>query len=333
MTGTSDVLPRHRPTRHGFSLSSTILLLPLLLVLLSSLLPSISAQLQFAIAPNPLGQAVATSVTDQGALVLQRLRTRKSLQTQQRLQGAFAARNGRLPPDESIDVYECTSLDGPQCPWLNGDEEVDQGTLAVQRLIQQLMQQRTQHAKTSPDSLSSSSADPDASEGGSAPAAVEGGEGDGGGVATKGEAIDFAQLLQHFLERTEAAKAREAEGTDPAVDADEDDEDDWMPSGDHVKASVLAGGSYLQDEGQAGGVEGEVQGDEEASDEEVEYEVVAIGEDGEERPMTDEELQHFTEQVMAGNIHIQYEDEEDAGEAEGQTEMPSAEDIEQRPVY
>ena len=290
MTGTHC---RSTPPLHPHSPPSTTLSL-LLLLLLTLLLPSLPlalAQLpvQFTIAASPLGHAVATSVTDQGSLVLQRLRTRKALHAQQRLQGVFHQRSSRHSPDAPTDVYECTSLDGPSCAWLNGDDDLADNAAAVQKIIHQLL--RTAKSTTAASDASSDAAEDTSGE-----------QGEGQPVVGLVELVQ--QLLGHTTGQGEAAgeDAGDGRGTEDGVAGGE-------AAMDGTAGEVIDAAG--EEEGESLVVEWEVVDD---GSEEVEYELVAIGQDGEARPMTDEELEEFTQHVLAGNVHIDYGDEHDEGE-------------------
>jgi hypothetical protein len=186
------------------------------------------------------------------------------------------------------DVYECTSLDGPHCPWLNGDEDPTDSAAVVQRLLQQLLQPRPAKAATADSSTLSSSDSTDPSQ--SSPEGED---------TAESNTLDLAALVQHLFQR---ARSGGKEGMNGEVGEGEEAEE--------------VGGSD-------GGVGMEVDvGEEAEGEEEVEFELVAIEEDGETRPMTEEELQRFTREILAGNVHIEYDDE---GEEEGEDGDPDEE--------
>ena len=285
---------------------SVLALLALLLLFTS--LPLTRCQVQFSIAASPLGHAVATSVTDQGSLVLERLRTRKALQAQQRMQGAFNHRSSRTSPDQPLGVYECTSLDGPACAWLNGDDEPTDNAAAVQRIIQQLLRKSQPAQRVA-------SVTPNGAAGAETEEQREG-----------EQTVGLVELMEQLLGQASAEESSEVGQSDGESRGTEEGVGGGPATSDGVRLQVTDGAA----EGEEGyAVEWEVVEGEsgdggwgEGGDDGVEYELVAIGEDGETRPMTDEEMEAFTQQVLAGNVHINYgeDDEEEQGEEEGEAQ-------------
>ena len=272
-------------------------------LLLLCLLPvaACQVQLQFTIAASPLGHAVASSATDQGTLVLARLRTRKALQAQQRAQGGFRTAGGGPLPDEADGgpVYECTSLDGPSCPWLSGDDDdLSDSAATVQRLLRQLIQKTAQQQQQQQSAAPGTESEP-------ADAASVAQSGDAASEqptaasADAPQSLKLEELIQHLLRG--APTAPQSQSPDAAADSDSAEPPLTAESSEAAQTMFLDDGEDGLDV-EIGGAGGAA---------ETEYELLTVGEDGETRPMTHAEMQVFTQEILAGNVHIEYEQDED----------------------
>ena len=292
---------------------SNPLLLLVLLAFTLSFPPTVLSQAapaiqNFIFYQLPNRRPVAHSTLDQGELVLSRLRTRRSLQPLQTL-GSFQprVRPSREEEEERVGgpVYECTSLDGPECSFVRGVQADDMIIKLLQNLV--AAQSSEDDSEEQEEALEPSllSHQQDSGE----PSAVA----DGSGSVTTLNAVNQRNgwpiaAAQHSADDRLTVSDEEIVAAPPAELTDEAaltaEEQAYFEELSTLSLSQLIMHRALERDGQAADELGNLDGDE------IEYQLMTVGEDGVEREMTVEEKEELRQQLLNGEVDIEMEDEE-----------------------
>ena len=316
----------YQPAPLILSANASLLLL-LFLVSVLSLPPPTASQnapaiQNFVFYQLPNRRPVAHSTADQGELVLSRLRTRRSLQPLQTL-GGFQPRVRPTREEEEEraggPVYECTSLDGPECSFVRGEGGSDIVIKLLQNLAAQAregrwenqQQQQQQSELEEPASLQQGGSEvlPTTDSGRSnsiSPVPDDSAD-------TVDDHANAPAAAQYTDDQLTVDDETATQQIDPAEDPNlTDEERAYFEELSTLSLSQLIMHRALQGDGQAadelGGLDGE----------ELEYELMTVGEDGLEREMTVEEKEELRQQLLNGEVDIEMEDEEPYWDEQGQ---------------
>ena len=271
----------------------------------------------------PNRRPVAHSTLDQGELVQSRLRMRRAAPPLQTA-GGFQSRV-RPSRDEEEEraggpLYECTSLDGPECSFARGEQQVSPVVIKLlQNLVaravkdheeeeERLAQQEEEEEEEAQQAASVSVVDSSTSVS-TAP--------DDATSAHANHADDVAAAAQHNEDGqlTVSDDDSAAAATDAADEAEwTDEERAYYEELSSLSLSQLILRRAIERDGEEA-VEGDMGGlvDE---DGEFEYELLTVGEDGLEREMNEEEREELRQQLLHGEVDVDFSDEAEEGEGE-----------------
>jgi len=301
--------------------STTLLLIFLLLLALSfppaTLSQHAPALQNFVFYQLPTRRPVAHSTLDQGELVLSRLRTRRSVQPLQTL-GNFQSRV-RLSREEEEEhaggpVYECTSLDGPECGFVRGAP----GNEMIIKLLQNFVQAQVSggSAEEEQEEEVEQSSLPRHAESDELSQAADG-SGGGDTVATSTSPAthavarhpDSSTATSQQVEDNQLTVSDETAETAPTAEVTDEppltaEEQAYFEELSTLSLSQLIMHRAMERDEQAGHEYGQLDNDD------IEYQLMTVGEDGLEREMTEAEREELRQQLLHGEVDIEMEDEE-----------------------
>ena len=323
--------PSGRQTRFNCTIRPSIHLSTPLLLLIACLVLSLSSFPQVALSQHAPAlqnfifyqlptsrRPVAHSTLDQGELVQSRLRTRRSVQPLQTL-GSFQSRVRPTREEEEERaggrVYECTSLDGPECSFVRGGQSNEIIIKLLQNFVAQQAGEGKDEEQQQQDAVEQSSSSQHQTSG-ELSVTDEGSSGDS--LASTYDAA-MAGALRTQSQETAAASQYSGDDqlvvTDETTDASQTDLEEQPPLTDEERAyqqelstlslSQLIMQRALERDGQAADEFGEMDGDN------FEYQLMTVGDDGVEREMTEAEREELRQQLLNGEVDIEMEDEED----------------------
>ena len=195
-------------------------------------------------------------------------------------------------------VYECTSLDGPECSFVRGGQAND----AVLRVLQNLMAQGDKERAGQRRQQQNEAEQSDDNQ----PAYVTAKVSSGRDSDEEAVAPHAAAPAQHSDDDQLTVSDDSTEAT-PADPADESpltaEEQAYYDELSSLSLSQLIMHRAMQRDGLAG--------EELDGGDDIEYELLTVDEDGVQREMTDEEKEVLRQQLLNGEVDIEMEDEDD----------------------